>query len=251
MSLATNSVLYWALAVVAVLAATAFAAQRARLDAWNMYLAGMAGLGGALLGGWLYAALAGQGVQEESGARSALGAFMGAAAFGWLIVRLRGGEFLRYADAAVPGIALGYAVYRIGCFVNGCCSGIPTELAWGVTFAPGTEAFDIQLAAGLIDANAARTLPVHPTQWYHAGAAILTTLALTRIDAARPGRRLAFALIAYGVARFLIEFFRASTFQVWGVLDLNQILCLVMVAAGALVWMSGARGANALREGAA
>ena len=251
MSLATNAVLYWALAVVAVLAATAFAAQRARLDAWTMYLAGMAGLGGALLLGWLFAALAGQGAQEESGARSALGAFTGAAAFGWLVIRLRGGGFLRYADAAVPGVALGYAVYRIGCFVNGCCSGIPTELAWGVTFAPGTEAFDIQLAAGLIDANAAQTVPVHPTQWYHAGAAILTVLALTWIDAARPGRRLAFALIAYGVARFLIEFFRANTFPVWGALDLNQILCLAMIAAGALLWMSGARGANALREGAA
>lgn len=251
MSIATSAVVYWALAVVSVLAATAFAAQRARLDAWNMYLAGMAGFGGALLGGWLYAALAGQGVQEESGARSALGAFMGAAAFGWLVIRLRGGEFLRYADAAVPGIALGYALYRIGCFVNGCCSGIPTELAWGVTFAPGTEAFDIQLAAGLIDADAAQTVPVHPTQWYHAGAAMLTLLALTRIDAAWPGRRLAFALIAYAVARFLIQFFRANSVPVWGALDLNQIICLVMVAAGALVWMSGVRGANALREGAA
>ena len=251
MSLATNAVLYWALAVVAVLAATAFAAQRAKVDSWNMYLAGMAGFGGALLGGWFYASLAGQGAQEESSALGALGAFMGAAAFGWLVIRLRGGEFLRYADAAGPGIALGYAVYRIGCFVNGCCSGIPTDLAWGVTFAPGTEAFDLQLAAGLIDANAARTVPVHPTQWYHAGATMLTLLALTWIDAARPGRRLAFALIAYAVARFLIEFFRANTFPVWGALDLNQILCLAMIAVGALLWMSGARGANALREGAA
>lgn len=251
MSLATNAVLYWALAVVVVLAATAFAAQRARLDTWTMYLAGMAGFGGALLGGWLYPALAGAGALEESGGRGALGAFMGAAAFGWLIIRLRGGEFVRYADAAVPGVALGYAVYRIGCFVNGCCSGIPTELAWGVTFAPGTEAFDLQLAAGLIDANAAQTVPVHPTQWYHAGAAMLTLHALTRIDAAWPGRRLAFALIAYAVSRFLIQFFRANSVRVWGALDLNQIICLVMVAAGALVWMSGVRGANALREGAA
>lgn len=80
---------------------------------------------------------------------------------------------------------------------------------------------------------------------------MFTLLALTRIDAAWPGRRLAFALIAYAVARFLIQFFRANSVPVWGALDLNQIICLVMVAAGALVWMSGVRGANALREGAA
>ena len=70
--------LYWALAVVAVLATTAFAAPRAPLAAWNMYLAGRAGLGGALLGGWLYAALAGA-LVWMSGARGANALHEGAA----------------------------------------------------------------------------------------------------------------------------------------------------------------------------
>lgn len=248
MSLLALPALYWALAVVAILAATAIAAQRARLDSWTMYLAGMAGLGGALLVGWLYVALTEHGAGAESGGRGVIGALIGTAAFGWLAVKLRGGAFLRYADAAVPGIALGYAVYRIGCFLSGCCFGIPTDLPWGVTFAPGTEAFDAQLAAGWIDSNAARSLAVHPTQLYHAAAGVLTFLLLTRFDATWPGRRLVFALLAYAVSRFVIEFFRGNAQPIWGVLDVNQMFCIAMVAIGAVIWWSNFRGTKSVRE---
>lgn len=248
MSLLAQPALYWALAVVAILAATAITAQRARLDSWTMYLAGMAGLGGALLVGWLYVALTEQGLHAGSGGRGVIGAFIGAAAFGWLAVRLRGGEFLRYADAAVPGIALGYTVYRIGCFVNGCCFGIPTDLVWGVTFAPGTEAFEAQVAAGWIDSKAAHSLPAHPTQLYHAAAGALSFLVLTRLEAAWPGRRLALALLAYATSRFVIEFYRRNAQPVLGVLDLNHIFCIAMIAIGSLIWWSNYRGANSLRE---
>jgi len=248
MSLIAQPLLYWALAVVAILAATAIMAQRARLDSWTMYLAGLAGLGGALLVGWVYVALTEHGFQAEGGGRAAIGAFIGAAAFGWLAIRLRAGDFLRYADAAAPGIALGYAVYRIGCFVNGCCFGIPTDLAWGVTFPPGTEAFDAQVATGWIDSHAAHSVSVHPTQLYHAAAGALTFLVLTRLEAAWPGRRLVVALLAYAVSRFVIEFFRGNAQPIWGVLDVNQIFCLAMISTGALIWWAGFRGAISLRE---
>jgi phosphatidylglycerol:prolipoprotein diacylglycerol transferase len=251
-SLIDNPVLYWAVAVVVVLAATAIGAQRACLDPWTMYLAGMAGLGGALLGGWLYGVLAAQSLDAEGTARGAIGAFIGAAAFGWLVLKLRGGDFLQYADAAVPGIALGYAVYRIGCFVNGCCFGIPTDLAWGVTFEPGSEAFATQVAAGWIDSKAAHSLAAHPTQLYHAAAGALSFLALTRLGDARPGTRLAFALLAYAVSRFVIEFYRGDALPVWRMLDLNQMFCIAMIAIGALLWMLRPQnGVGALRERAA
>ena len=248
MSLLAHPALYWALAVVVIFAATAITAQRARLDSWTMYLAGMAGLGGALLVGWVYVALTEYGLHAESGGRGVIGAFIGAAALGWLAVRLRGGAFLGYADAAVPGIALGYAVYRIGCFVNGCCFGIPTDLAWGVSFPPGTEAFDAQVTAGWIDPNAAHSLSVHPTQLYHAAAGALSFFVLTRLEAAWPGRRLAFGLLAYAVSRFVIEFFRGNAQPIWGVLDLNQIFCLAMIAIGALIWWFSSRGTKSLSE---
>src|SRR5258708_37665830 len=35
-------------------------------------------------------------------------------------------NFLEFADLAAPGIAFVYAIGRIGCFLNGCCSAAPT-----------------------------------------------------------------------------------------------------------------------------
>lgn len=247
MSLLIQPAFYWALAVVAILATASHAAQRARLDAWTMYLAGLAGLGGALLGGWLYVAWTGQPSEAEGGGRAAVGAFIGAAASGWLAIRLRGGDFLRYADAAVPAVALGYAVYRIGCFVNGCCFGTPTDLPWGVDAAPGSEAYAAQLAAGGLSADAAHSLHLHPTQLYHAAAGLLIFLVLTRMAPGWPGRRLAFALLAYGLTRFVIEFYRGNARPIWFGLDVNQLFCIAMVIVAAALWWRGSLEAQRLR----
>ncbi|TMQ72919.1 MAG: prolipoprotein diacylglyceryl transferase [Candidatus Eisenbacteria bacterium] len=61
------------------------------------------------------------------------------------------------ADAVTPAIALGTMFGRVGCFLNGCCYGVPTHLPWGVVFPP--DSF-----AGLEFGNA----PVHPSQLYFA-----------------------------------------------------------------------------------
>jgi phosphatidylglycerol:prolipoprotein diacylglycerol transferase len=230
-----DPLLYWAAGALAALVAMAIEAQRMRLDPWTMYLAGIVGLVGALLGGELYVFLAAPGPVADGAERGAIGALAGAAAFGALVLRLRGGEFLRYADAAVPGIALGYAVYRIGCFINGCCFGIPTDLPWGVTFGPGTEAFASQIAQGLISSEAARTLWVHPTQLYHAALGLAAFFILRRHSG------LALALALYGAGRFVIEFFRADTHPLVGQLDVNHIACLAMLMAALLLWRFAGR----------
>jgi len=40
----------------------------------------------------------------------------------------------RYLDALAVGLMLALVFGRIGCFLNGCCYGKPTELPWGVCF---------------------------------------------------------------------------------------------------------------------
>ena len=42
--------------------------------------------------------------------------------------------FLPTADAFAPGIAIGHAIGRIGCFAAGCCWGKECDLPWAVTF---------------------------------------------------------------------------------------------------------------------
>ena len=74
-------------------------------------------------------------------------------------------------DVAAPAVAIGAAVGRIGCFLNGCCDGTICTLPWGVQFPAGSHAWMRQLNAGLISEAAPLSLPVHPTQLYAAIAA--------------------------------------------------------------------------------
>ena len=56
---------------------------------------------------------------------------------GAVIVYLwRGRHSIRwYFDILAPSAALGMAIGRVGCLLNGCCwGGVCTELPWGVTF---------------------------------------------------------------------------------------------------------------------
>jgi phosphatidylglycerol---prolipoprotein diacylglyceryl transferase len=41
---------------------------------------------------------------------------------------------LRTCDVFAPGLALGHAFGRVGCFAAGCCFGKETHLPWAVTF---------------------------------------------------------------------------------------------------------------------
>src|SRR5215831_16081856 len=60
-------------------------------------------------------------------------------------------------DVFAPGIALGQAIGRIGCFAAGCCWGTECHLPWAVTFRnpEGGELTGVPLG-----------VPLHPTQLY-------------------------------------------------------------------------------------
>src|SRR5262245_10182588 len=66
------------------------------------------------------------------------------------------------ADALTPALALGTMFGRIGCFLNGCCYGRPTDLPWGVVFPHDSFA--------VLEFGAQR---VHPSQLYNALAGLL------------------------------------------------------------------------------
>src|SRR5579862_4654751 len=60
-------------------------------------------------------------------------------------------------DVFSPGIALGQAIGRLGCFSAVCCWGIPTHLPWAVTFRNPQAAELTGVPLGT---------PMHPTQLY-------------------------------------------------------------------------------------
>jgi phosphatidylglycerol:prolipoprotein diacylglycerol transferase len=84
---------------------------------------------------------------------------------GLLAARRLGLPMWTVADALTPSVALGTAFGRVGCYLNGCCYGRPTDLPWGVTFPP--DSF-----AGLEFGNA----PIHPAQLYFAFAGLILFL---------------------------------------------------------------------------
>ena len=55
----------------------------------------------------------------------------------------------RYLDVLVIGLMLALVFGRIGCFLNGCCYGKPTELPWGVRFPYYSFAYHSQIGPDL------------------------------------------------------------------------------------------------------
>ncbi len=50
-----------------------------------------------------------------------------------------------YLDVLAIGLTVALMFGRIGCFLNGCCYGKPTDLPWGVQFPYGSFAYDSQV----------------------------------------------------------------------------------------------------------
>jgi phosphatidylglycerol:prolipoprotein diacylglycerol transferase len=123
----------------------------------------------------------------------------------------------RIADLIAPFVALGYAVVRIGCLLNGCCFGRPADVPWA-------------LPVAYLDPTLR-----HPTQLYAFAAVFLIYLLLLyrRRRVRFHGQLFLEFVVYYSIYRFLIEFYR-ETDVFLGALTLGQASSLV-VAAGAFV----------------
>lgn len=138
-----------------------------------------------------------------------LGASVGVTAY--LLIKKDRYVLAEFADAVAPAAALAAAIVRVSCFYIGCNFGKVTELPWGVTYPPGSLAFQKHVSDGLIDSSALTSLPVHPTQLYESAAlaigagAVLSIPALRRI---RSGKVLLWGSIYYCLFRFSVEFIR-------------------------------------------
>ncbi len=129
----------------------------------------------------------------------------------WLWARSRGLPYFEVLDFVAPLGALGLGVTRIGCFLNGCCYGIPSHLPWAVSFPPGSQAGEQQASVGLIAAGAPPA-PVHPVQLYEMAVAFALSWWLGRRF---PRRRYAGELavlfcLLYGGWRIVAELLRAD-----------------------------------------
>jgi len=128
---------------------------------------------------------------------------------------------VRGLAAASPGLALGHAIGRVGCFLVGDDYGSPSTLPWAVAFPKGLPPTDV---------------PVHPTQLYEAVPLVAIAWLLMRWR--RQGVPDAVVLSRYmmlaGATRFAIEFVRINA-AVLGPLTLAQLWSLALIAVGVTI----------------
>jgi len=162
-----------------------------------------------------------------------LGVVVGGLIFCWL----NKAPILSTADSIAAGVPFGLLFGRIANFINGELWGKPGDVPWAMQFPT------IDPATGLRDWTNL-TVPRHPSQLYEAGLEGLLLIVIMLWLAfggglKRPGLVAGVFLLGYGLARFIVEFWRDPNPGLDCVtplcLQMGQVLSLPMVAAGLLL----------------
>lgn len=132
-----------------------------------------------------------------------------------LIARTKNLNIFRLGDAVAAPLAIGTAIGRLGCFLNGCCYGITTKEPWGVEFL-----------------DRGRYLP---TQLIEMVWALIVFGAIffwleKKVKFKADGSLFLIYLVLYSFGRFFVEFIRYSSWKLGGVLSFAQLISIVVFA---------------------
>ena len=142
-------------------------------------------------------------------------------------LRIKKISFFRVTDICAPSVAAGVFVTRWGCFLSGCCFGNPTSCPTGIVFPAGSPA-----------GHHHPDIPIHPTQIYSSLYGLVIFLILILLDRKErfDGFLFAWLCILYGIARFIVDFFRfyEDSAIVAGGLTNNQVISILLVLFGGI-----------------
>lgn len=145
------------------------------------------------------------------------GGMMGAVAFTYIAARVQLLPSFDLLDTLLPALPLGQAFGRIGCFMAGCCYGLPGNIGF---YMPALQ------------------ITVFPIQLVESAYTFVLFIVLMKMGRSRlpKGRMLGTYLVGYGAGRFVIEFFRGDAVRGFiGPLSVAQWVSIGSVAAG--VWL--------------
>jgi phosphatidylglycerol:prolipoprotein diacylglycerol transferase len=200
------------------------------------------------------------------------GGFLGGLLTAIFLMRRYGLPFWKATDAFAPGVALGQAIGRQGCFAAGCCWGKPTALAWGVHFTDaGHQVTNVPTTVAQLSTQAEQTywaqklggldapMHLHPTQLYESFAALLIFLLLVWLHKRKrfTGQVIATYAVLYGLLRFLVEFVRDDPRgDIGGLttltgLSTSQLISLLVIIGGIVFLFVRSRRVNRDGSGAA
>ena len=142
-------------------------------------------------------------------------------------------------DAIAPAIALGIAIGRFGCFLNGCCFGDVCGLPWAVSFPEPSPPWMAHNDAHLLNAGQAWSLPVHPTQIYSVidGLLLMNLLLAYYPLRKRDGEVMGLLMVTYPFTRFLIEYLRSDELAVFAGMTISQNISVALFLSGLAFWV--------------
>lgn len=158
----------------------------------------------------------------DSGGATWYGGLLAAILVSWIYMRWRRIPVLPYLDLAGPGLLVGIAIGRVGCYLNGCCFGAPTTLPWAVACPAPPHHL------------------VHPAPLYESLVCLILAAVAwwwwprRQVD----GRIIWFTLVGYGVWRFGNEFLRGDHDipRIWGGLTASQGTSVGLVIGATLAY---------------
>ena len=171
------------------------------------------------------------------------GGFLGAVIASVIVMKIYKLPWWRTADAFAPGIAIGQAIGRLGCFSAGCCWGKPTSAWCGVHFSEkGHEITGVPTMvrhlADPIQQNVwaerlgglLAPIKLHPTQLYEAAATLLIFVILLFVYRKRQfhGQVIIVYAMLYALARFIIEYWRDDPRGEFLDLSTSQFIAVVL-----------------------
>ncbi len=149
------------------------------------------------------------------------GGLIGATLVSWFFIHKHRFSFLKIADLFMPGLVLGHAIGRLGCFAAGCCYGreAPADFPLAVIFPHSAHAL---APAGVL---------LYPSQLFESTAAFCIFLILVAVRRKKSfdGQIFLIYLAIYSVARSVLEIFRgdeARGFLIPDVLSTSQFISL-------------------------
>ena len=159
------------------------------------------------------------------------GGLIGAFAAAFYYVRKHRMPALATCDAFAPGLALGHAIGRVGCFAAGCCWGKPTSHFWGVTFTNPLAQAWVGTPLGV---------PLEPTQLFESAVELANFFILMWMFKRKKfdDQIIGAYMFLYGIARYFLEFIRNDPGRgsMFGIMSGTQFIALLLVVAGGLLW---------------
>lgn len=154
------------------------------------------------------------------------GGFIGAILMLMLFCKVYKEPFWGVVDSLLPSLPLAQAIGRVGCFLAGCCWGMPYE--HGFFISP-----DSPIAA------APKDVALLPVQLIESACtlALFIAMAVYGRKVRKPGKIFAMYCLGYGVIRFVLEFFRYDAVRGFvGSFSVSQWISLILIALGIFFW---------------